>query len=144
MNVVCIKLLFYNFLQISTSGTAIDCTKDGKYFACGSDSGYVDVFQSDTSEPVLQKSYKNILTPLSCLKFNNSGEILAMSSNAANCAVKLANTSHSSIYSNFPTFTDKKLEKVRLIDFSPNDGYMLLGNATGRALLYRLNHYSSY
>jgi len=129
--------------EAGTSGMSIDCTNDGKKFACGTTTGFVDMFDA-TDLTRAPKTFKNILTPITTLKFNNSGEILGMASDGDKTAIKLAHTSHESVFSNFPLINKRFMGEIKSIDFSPNDGYMLVGNFGGKALLYRLNHYSSY
>lgn len=45
------------------------------------------------------------------------------------------------VFSNWPT-SKSPLHYVHDAAFSPNSGYLAIGNARGRVLLYRLHHYS--
>ncbi len=45
------------------------------------------------------------------------------------------------VFSNWPT-SKSPLHYVHSAAFSPNSGYLAIGNARGRVLLYRLHHYS--
>lgn len=45
------------------------------------------------------------------------------------------------IFQNWPT-SKSPLHYVHCAAFSPHSGYLTIGNARGRVLLYRLHHYS--
>ena len=45
------------------------------------------------------------------------------------------------VFSNWPT-SKSPLHYVHSTAYSPNSGYLAIGNARGRVLLYRLHHYS--
>ena len=45
------------------------------------------------------------------------------------------------VFSNWPT-SKSPLHYVHSTAFSPHSGYLAIGNARGRVLLYRLHHYS--
>jgi len=45
------------------------------------------------------------------------------------------------IFSNWPT-SKSPLHYVHSTAYSPNSGYLAIGNARGRVLLYRLHHYN--
>ncbi|GAB5356116.1 hypothetical protein AAMO2058_000263400 [Amorphochlora amoebiformis] len=129
----------------SHRGTSIACSLDGSYYACGSSSGVANLYdyksgQSSKVEPV--KAFMNLTTPLDQLAFNSTGEILAMASSRAKDAFRLAHISSRSVFSNWPTIRTP-LNYVTALEFSPNSGYLAVGNAKGRVLLYRLTYYSS-
>jgi len=46
------------------------------------------------------------------------------------------------VFSNWPT-AGTPLSYVSCFDFSPNSGFLAIGNDKGNALLYRLNYYDS-
>jgi len=130
-------------------GTSISASSDNKLIACGSASGIVNVYGSEKLkhsgvELDLLKSYKNLRTPISTLEFNSTSEILAMSSDSMQAAVRLAHVPSHSVFSNFPAFKDKNMQYPRQVHFSPNSGFMAIGNSSGRVYLYRLNHYERY
>jgi len=130
------------------NGTRIACTHDGTKFACGTKSGCVDMFQftsSNINGCKHLKTFKNLRTTITQLKFSNSGEILAMASSETLEGIKLAHVANQSIFPNFPLINRKgEIGNVVSMDFSPNDGYMMIGNNKGEALLYRLNYYTGY
>ena len=45
------------------------------------------------------------------------------------------------VFSNWPT-SKSPLHYVHSTAYSPNSGYLAIGNARGRVLLYRLHHYN--
>ncbi len=88
------------------------------------------------------KSFMNLTTPCTSLKFNHSSEILAASSTYGESACKLIHTGSMTVFANFPIQTDKssiytRMRMVESIDFSLNSGYFAIGNNKGNALLYR-------
>ncbi|XP_028171621.1 U3 small nucleolar RNA-associated protein 18 homolog [Ostrinia furnacalis] len=118
----------------------------GKLLATGSQEGIVNIYDTtklETYEPLPLKTISNLTTKISCLKFNATTEILSASSNVIPDAVKLIHIPSYHVFVNFPPHT-KVLSKVQTINFSPNSGYMALGNNKGYANLYRLKYYKNY
>lgn len=109
------------------------------------------------------KSFMNLTTPCTSLKFNSSSEILAACSSFGENSCKLVSrfvlksnlrylivnnfkihTGSMTVFSNFPIQTDKSSVHTRMripecVDFSLNSGYFTIGNNKGNALLYRLS-----
>jgi len=137
---------YYNADLIN--GTKMACTRDGTKFACGTKSGCVDLFQftsANINGCKKLKTFKNLRTRITQLKFSNSGEILAMASSESLEGIKLVHVANQSVFPNFPLIQRKgEIGNVISLDFSPNDGYMMIGNNKGAALLYRLNYYTGY
>ncbi|XP_031562119.1 U3 small nucleolar RNA-associated protein 18 homolog isoform X2 [Actinia tenebrosa] len=125
-------------------GTSLAASKDGQYLACGSDSGVVNVYDNkcfNQSKPKPLKSVTNITTPVDGTLFNSSSEILAISSRFGRDAFKLVHLPSLSVFSNWPN-SKAPLRYVHSFDFSPNSGFLSIGNDQGKALLYRINHYT--
>lgn len=99
-------------------GTAITISKDGRYIACGSDSGIVNLYDANTtsSEPTPLKTFDNITTPITGLKFNNDTALLAMYSRESLDCFKLAHVSSQTVFQNWPT-SSTPLHYVNAIDF---------------------------
>ena len=55
-------------------------------------------------------------------------------------ALRLVHIPTCTVFSNWPT-TKTPLSYVFSLDFSPNSGYLAIGNDKGKVLLYRLRHY---
>lgn len=126
-----------------------------RYTAVGAESGVVNLYDDRDANSMAQflsstytaarepaKAFMNIKTSADLLKFNNTGEILAMSSRRDMDCMKLAHLPSASVFSNWPT-SKTPLGYVWSMDFSPNSGYMAIGNDKGKCLLYRLSHYKS-
>jgi len=87
---------------------------------------------------------KNLTTPIQNVKINSTSELLAINSYHLPRAVRLVHMPTLTVYENFPEFHDKKIQIVNGLDFSPNSGFLTLGNNNGKVLLYRLKHFSTY
>lgn len=128
--------------------TSLCVSRDGRYLACGSQSGVVNIYsQSDClqlSEPKPLKAVMNLLTPATSLSFNSTSEILAMGSRADDEACRLVHLPSLSVFSNFPQFRKKTIFRTQSLDFSPRSGFLSVANNKGAALLFRLLHYSDF
>ncbi|XP_029456528.1 LOW QUALITY PROTEIN: U3 small nucleolar RNA-associated protein 18 homolog [Rhinatrema bivittatum] len=129
-------------------GTCIAVSKNGQYLACGSSSGIVNVYTQDDclreTSPKPAKAIMNLVTAATSLSFNSTTEILAMASNAADDAVKLVHIPSFHVFSNFPVFRRKTIYLAQCMDFSPRSGFFSIATNKGKALLYRLKHYSDF
>ncbi|XP_062621105.1 U3 small nucleolar RNA-associated protein 18 homolog [Saccostrea cucullata] len=131
-----------------TKGTSIALSPNGQYLACGSYSGVVNIYDSQailsSRSPTPVKAIMNLTTPCTKAVFNSTSEILALSSNYAEKAVKLVHVPSMTVFSNFP---ERKVDNLRIptcMDFSLNSGYFSIGTHRGCALLYRVKHYGNY
>lgn len=75
------------------------------------------------------------------LQFNHDSQILAMASSRKKDALKVVHVPTMSVFQNWPS-DRTPLHYISSLDFSPNSGYLAIGNARGKVLLYRLNHYT--
>eukprot|EP00250_Pteridium_aquilinum_P011421 c20055_g1_i1 orf=512-2092(-) len=124
-------------------GTTLSVSPDSKLFATGSNSGVVNLYDSKSfidGRPSPAKAFMNLLTSVHVLKFNADSQILAMTSKMKKNAVKLVHLPSNTVFSNWPTMKTP-LQYVHTLDFSPGGGYLAVGNAAGKVLLYRLQHY---
>ncbi|KOB58254.1 U3 small nucleolar RNA-associated protein 18-like protein [Operophtera brumata] len=94
-------------------------------------------------EPVPLKTVSNLRTAITHLKFNPTTEILSVASKMYPNAVKMVHIPSYHVFKNVPEH-DFDLNNVVTVNFSPNSGYMGLGNDMGAAYLYRLKHYKNY
>lgn len=151
----------------SVNGTAIAVDQADKgYYAVGSDSGVVNLYNtaalseriaavsassgvsasarlsalSRSTPPSPLKSLMNLTTPIDELRFNSDASLLLMASRRKKDSLKLVHTATGTVFANWPT-SSTPLHYVSSLDFSPNSGYMAIGNDRGRVLLYRLTHY---
>lgn len=123
--------------------TTLSASRDGQYLACGSDSGIVNVYDNHClhqTQPKPLKAIMNLTTSVHKSLFNSTSEILAISSRAKKDLLKMVHLPSLTVFSNWPT-SRTPLRYVNAFDFSPNTGYLSIGNDRGKALLYRLNHY---
>ncbi|CAK6984509.1 U3 small nucleolar RNA-associated protein 18 homolog [Scomber scombrus] len=129
-------------------GTSIAASPNGRYLACGSQSGVVNLYTQDSclnsANPKPVKAVMNLLTSATSLTFNPTSEILAIASRAEDEAVRLLHLSSLSVFSNFPVSKRKIVHRTFCIDFSPHSGFFALANNKGHAPLYRLLHYKTF
>ncbi|XP_053231669.1 U3 small nucleolar RNA-associated protein 18 homolog [Podarcis raffonei] len=129
-------------------GTSIAVSKNNQYVACGSSSGVVNVYAQDDclreTSPKPLKAIMNLVTPATSLSFSPTTEILAIASNKVDEAVKLVHIPSFTVFPNFPVFKSKLIYLANSMDFSPRCGYFSIANNKGKALLYRLKHYSDF
>ncbi|KAK3100299.1 hypothetical protein FSP39_017837 [Pinctada imbricata] len=122
-------------------GTAIAASPNNQYLACGSYSGVVNIYDTDTCmksrSPKPLKAVMNLTTTCSDAIFNSTTEILAISSDYAERAVKLVHMPTMTVFSNFPDKVDENLRIPKCMDFSLNSGYFSIATHKGHALLYR-------
>lgn len=132
----------------SLYGLSIAASKNGQYVACGSKSGVVNIYNQDSclqqTNPKPIKAIMNLVTGVTSLAFNPTTEILAVASRKMKEAVRLVHLPSCTVFSNFPVYKKSTLSRVQTMDFSPRGGYFALGNEQGKALLYRLHHYSDF
>lgn len=132
----------------SLYGLSIAVSRNGQYVACGSNCGVVNIYNQDSciqeTSPKPIKAIMNLVTGATSLTFNPTTEILAVASAKMKEAVKLVHLPSCTVFSNFPVVNKKNLSLVHTMDFSPRSGYFALGNEKGKALMYRLHHYSDF
>ncbi|CAL1380917.1 unnamed protein product [Linum trigynum] len=125
------------------NGTALSCSPLGNFFAAGSDSGIVNVYNREEflggkRRPV--KTIENLTTKVDFMKFNSDAQILAICSTMGKNGMKLIHVPSFTAFSNWPPL-NTTLHYPRCLDFSPGGGFMAVGNASGKVLLYKLHHY---
>ncbi|KAJ0401934.1 hypothetical protein ATCC90586_008265 [Pythium insidiosum] len=138
------KCVFRHDDEGSLGNFSIAASTDGKYYATGSTSGVVNVYNNTglTANSKPRKALMQLTTQVDDLKFNADSQILAMASRDSRDALKLVHLPSFTVFANWPS-SRTPLHYVSAMDFSPNSGYFAVGNARGRVLLYRLTHYGS-
>ncbi|KNC75612.1 hypothetical protein SARC_11868 [Sphaeroforma arctica JP610] len=128
------------------SGVQVTVSPDGRYLATGCQSGVINLYDvpslTTTTKPKPLKTIMNITTRADTLVFNHDSQILAVSTKHTKDTLKLIHVASMTVFSNWPTAATP-LRYVQSVAFSPNSGYMAIGNDRGHVLLYRLNHYHS-
>ncbi|GLU07639.1 hypothetical protein SLE2022_245910 [Rubroshorea leprosula] len=125
------------------NGTALCTSPNGRMFAAGSDSGIVNIYRRDEflggkRKPI--KTIENLTTKVDFMKFNNDAQILAICSTMKKNSLKLVHVPSLTVFSNWPP-PNTSLHYPRCLDFSPGGGFMAVGSAAGKVLLYKLHHY---
>ncbi|KAI9479398.1 U3 snoRNP protein [Coemansia sp. RSA 989] len=129
--------------------TCLQVSRDSSYYASGDDAGVINIYdtRSIEAQPFVNvkpfKSISNLTTAIQGVKFNHSSELLAVYSRKKKDQLKLVHLPTASVFTNWPGSVSH-LGHVQCVDFSPNSGFMAIGNDSGKALLYRLQHYSAY
>ncbi|KAF2572201.1 hypothetical protein F2Q70_00006176 [Brassica cretica] len=137
------KCLYKGVDEGSTCGTSLCSSPNGALFASGTDRGIVNIYKKaeflgGKRKPI--KTVDNLTSEIDFLKFNHDGQILAIISRMNKDSVKLVHVPSLTVFSNWPP-PNKQMNYPRCLDFSPGSGFMAMGNASGKVLLYKLNHY---
>ncbi|XP_073063476.1 U3 small nucleolar RNA-associated protein 18 homolog isoform X2 [Primulina eburnea] len=125
------------------NGSALCTSPVGNLFAAGSDSGIVNVYDRNEflgSKKKPLKAIENLTTKVDFVKFNPDAQILAISSRMKKNSLKLIHVPSFTVFSNWPP-SNRTLQYPTCMDFSPHGGFMAMGNAAGKVLLYKLHHY---
>ncbi|KAF6173044.1 hypothetical protein GIB67_006420 [Kingdonia uniflora] len=125
------------------NGSALCTSPNGSMFAAGSGSGIVNVYNREEFLVGKRKPLKvieNLTTEVDFLKFNHDSQMLAICSSMQKNSLKLIHVPSFSVFSNWPP-AKHALNYPRCLDFSPGGGFMAMGNAAGKVLLYKLHHY---
>ncbi|XP_047212174.1 U3 small nucleolar RNA-associated protein 18 homolog [Girardinichthys multiradiatus] len=129
-------------------GTSIAASLNGRYLACGSQAGVVNIYSQEaclnSSNPKPLRAVMNLLTSATSLRFNPTSEILAIASRVEDEAVRLVHLSSLTVFSNFPVAKRKVAYRASCLDFSPHSGFFSLANNKGHAPLFRLLHYKDF
>eukprot|EP01029_Cantina_marsupialis_P018637 TRINITY_DN4297_c0_g1_i4.p1 TRINITY_DN4297_c0_g1~~TRINITY_DN4297_c0_g1_i4.p1 ORF type:complete len:396 (+),score=101.85 TRINITY_DN4297_c0_g1_i4:79-1188(+) len=108
----------------SLSSTALTVSQCGRFYAVGSESGVVNVYNQQIQTEGVRtpmKSFMNLTTCVTNLSFTSDGNILCMSSWDEKDQLRMAHMPSLSIFPNWPT-AGTPLKYVRSHDFSPNNG----------------------
>ncbi|KAL6012739.1 hypothetical protein ACLOJK_003228 [Asimina triloba] len=127
------------------TGSALCTSPDSNLFAAGSTSGIVNIYNREEflggkRKPI--KTIENLVTRIDSLKFNRDAQILAITSSMQKSSIKLVHVPSYNVFSNWPP-SKFNLQHPRCLDFSPGGGFMAVGNAAGKVLLYKLHYYQN-
>ncbi|KAI8100834.1 hypothetical protein M9434_005219 [Picochlorum sp. BPE23] len=139
------------FVDEGSLGSTSIAANGNSMIAAGSKSGIVNIYKdvSSTSQtssmgPELIppfKSLPHLTTTVDSMCFNSDGQLLAMASRMKRDALRLIHVPTMTAFSNWPT-SKSPLHYVHSLAFSPSSGYLAIGNARGRVVMYRLHHFS--
>ncbi|KAG8257646.1 U3 snoRNP protein [Homalodisca vitripennis] len=130
-------------------GSSISVSPSGQLVACGSTAGVVNVYNTQSAlrstVPQPAKAFMHLVTAASSLQFDPSSQLLAMASDGKDGAFKLVHFPSMTVFSNFPA-KDRELllGRVQSHDFSPNSGFLAVGNSQHTVQLFRLKHFGNY
>ncbi|KAK8456114.1 hypothetical protein SEVIR_4G279600v4 [Setaria viridis] len=129
----------------SLSGVSLCTSQDSSLFATGSTSGIVNVYKRDDflggkRKPL--KTIENLTTDVGEMKFNHDAQILAITSRKERNGMRLVHVPSFSVFQNWPG-PRFSLHYPRCLDFSPGSGFLSVGHAGGKVLLYKLHHYQN-
>ncbi|OEL25950.1 U3 small nucleolar RNA-associated protein 18-like protein [Dichanthelium oligosanthes] len=110
-----------------------------------STSGIVNVYKRDDflggkRKPL--KTIENLTTDVGEIKFNHDAQILAITSRKERNGMRLVHVPSFSVFQNWPG-PRFSLQCPRCLDFSPGSGFLSVGHAGGKVLLYKLHHYQN-
>lgn len=131
----------------SSGATALAASPDGAHYATGGEAGVVNLYEDPygpggAAGPAPARSFMNLTTTVDTLAFSADGSVLACASRMKKDALRLVHVPTRTVFSNWPT-SRSPLQFVHSCAFSPGGAYFAVGNARGRALLYRLHHYDA-
>lgn len=113
-----------------------------RHYFLRSDSGVVNIYEDliNTREnrPKPNKVYMNLTTAITDITFSPQSQLMAISSYNLKDQLRLIHVPTYTVFTNWPT-AKTPLGFVECVEFSPNSEYMVIGNAKGQILLYRLN-----
>lgn len=133
-----------NAFQDLFGATSLAVNNSESLFCVGSSSGLINIYDGSCQladgnlSPL--KTLKNLRAPVTLQRFNKTDEIALFASELVAGQTKLYHADSHSIFKNFPG--ERKIDAVRMADFSPNSGFLGIGNTSVK--LFKLNHYKSY
>ncbi|KAJ3674719.1 hypothetical protein LUZ60_005335 [Juncus effusus] len=138
------KCIYKGIDEGSLETKSLSVSHNNELFACGSSSGIVNVYETDEflggkRKPL--KTVQNLVTTVDEIKFNFDGQIMAICSKGTKNALRLVHVPTFNVFNNWPGRMN--LGEPRCFDFSPNGGFLTVGNREGRVLLFKLNHYQN-
>ncbi|CAG8508469.1 4865_t:CDS:2 [Diversispora eburnea] len=122
----------------------ISVSKNDNYYAIGSNSGVVNVYDKKClqyASPRPLNTIMNVTTEIHDMKFNHDTQLLGVSSRSKKGQMKLIHLPSFNVFPNWP-IKPIPLNYVQCFDFSTSSSYIAAGNDRGKVLLYRFKHYT--
>jgi U3 small nucleolar RNA-associated protein 18 len=119
-------------------GAGTSSTAGDNDAAIGGDSGAAAPAGARALRPL--RALTHLTTSVDSLAFAADGAVLALASRLKRDSLRLVHLPTLTAFSNWPT-SRTPLGHVHALAFSPGGGYLAVGNAKGRVLLYRMHHY---
>lgn len=129
------------------NGSTVAISPNSQLLAASSQQGVVNVYNYDEvireKYPRPQKTILNLTTAISATKFNNTSELLAIASKEIEDAVKIVHFPSATVYHNFPAM-NSNIGKPNCVQFSPQSGYLAIGNSEKQVPMFRLKHFNNF
>ena len=141
------------------NSACLTSSRDGRLLASGSGSGAVNLYSRERLEDYSNAGISSALparahtlkplatlmkltTAADSLAFSPDSQMLAMASRMKRDQRRLVHVASGTVFQNWPT-SRTPLGHVHSLCFSPQGGFLAIGNAKGHVLLYRMMHYES-
>ncbi|CEI92118.1 hypothetical protein RMCBS344292_06389 [Rhizopus microsporus] len=126
--------------------SVIRVSPDERYYATGSSTGIVNVYDRSVLEPesINPKPFKvieSLTTRVNNILFNHDSQLMVISSQSKREQLRVIHVPTGTAYANWPT-DGTPLNTVKCVAFSPNSDYLAIANKKGKVLLYTLKHYA--
>lgn len=129
------------------NGSTIAISPNNQLLAAASQQGVVNIYDYDevlkNKFPKPQKTILNLTTAVTSTTFNHSSELLAIASKEVEEAVKIVHFPSGTVFQNFPGLHGK-IGRPNVVQFSPQSGFLAIGNNDTQVPLFRLNHFKNY
>lgn len=118
-----------------------------KFEISRSDTGIVNVYSGNdcrnSTNPRPLFNVSNLVTAVSSIAFNSDAQLMAICSNVKDNHLRLVHVASQTTFKNFPE-RNGKVTHARCVEFSPNGGYMAVGNDDGRLHVFEIHHFTDY
>jgi len=132
--------------QGSMKTTCVDFSQDGSFLASGNSTGIANLYSFNkmtrTLEKNVTKEVGNLTTSLDNVKFNPTGEMLAITSRWKRNAIRILHVPTQTVFSNWPNMRTK-LSYINRVCFSDNSRYLAIGNDIGNVIVYNFEHFEA-
>lgn len=129
------------------NGGTVAISPNSQLLAASSQQGVVNVYNYDEvirkKYPRPQKTILNLTTAISSTKFNHTSELLAIASKDVEDSVKIVHFPSATVYHNFPAM-NSNIGKPNVVQFSPQSGYLAIGNSEKQVPMFRLKHFNNF
>lgn len=129
------------------NGSTVSISPNGQMLAASSQQGVVNVYNYNDvmvqKYPRPVKTIMNLTTAISSTTFNHTSELLAIASKEVEDAIRIVHFPSGTVYHNFPMM-DTNIGRPNVVQFSPQSGYLAVGNADKQVPLYRLKHFQNF
>lgn len=134
----CNKILFDGIVK----ATCFDIMESSNLISIGCNSGVVTLYKIENeNKSKMIYNINNLITTINGIQFNHDGQLMIIWSKIKKEAIRLIHVETGKVYSNWPKH--RGLSFVYQAQFSPNSGYLAIGNDRGQLKLMRLHFYGN-